>query len=98
MEYDKIIREQLQAGIIETIEPELVQEAAKACSWFGGPLLSLNDCLETGLNCIPKLFNILVQFRWHRVAVTADIEKAFLVVLPIVHFCGVRIHSSSHMS
>ena len=41
---------------------------------------SLNDCLMTGPNLIPKLFNILVQFRWNIVAVTADIEKAFLMI------------------
>jgi len=42
--------------------------------------LSLNDCLMTGPNLIPKLFNILVKFRWNLVAVTADIEKAFLMI------------------
>ena len=45
-----------------------------------GDLYSLNDCLETGPNYILKLLNILVQFRWHRIAITADIEKAFLMV------------------
>ena len=41
---------------------------------------SLNNCLLTGPNCILKLFNILIQFRWSLIAVTADIEKAFLMV------------------
>ena len=41
---------------------------------------SLNDCLMTGPNLIPKLFNILVKFRWNIVAVTADIEKTFLMI------------------
>ena len=41
---------------------------------------SLNDCLETGPNLIPKLFDILIKFRWHLVTVTADIEKAFLMI------------------
>lgn len=45
-----------------------------------GDLYSLNDCLLTGPNYIPKLFNILIQFRWHRIAITADIEKAFLMI------------------
>ena len=45
-----------------------------------GDLYSLNDCLETGPNYILKLLNILVQFRWHRIAIKADIEKAFLMV------------------
>ena len=41
---------------------------------------SVNDCLQTGPNYIPKLFDILVRFRWHQIAVTADIEKAFLMI------------------
>ena len=41
---------------------------------------ALNDCLQVGPNFIPKLFNILIQFRSHSVALTADIEKAFLMV------------------
>ena len=42
--------------------------------------VSLNDCLETGPNLIPKLFDVLIKFRWHRITLTADIEKAFLMV------------------
>ena len=41
---------------------------------------SLNDSLQTGPNLIPKLFDVLITFRWHLVAVTADIEKAFLMI------------------
>ena len=39
---------------------------------------SLNNCLEPGPNLLPELFNVLIRFRFHRVAVVADIEKAFL--------------------
>ena len=45
-----------------------------------GDDFSLNNCLSTGPNCIPKLFTILIQFRWNLIAVTANIEKAFLMV------------------
>ena len=41
---------------------------------------SLNDCLETGPNSTPQLFDTLVKFRWHKIGVTADIEKAFLMI------------------
>ena len=41
---------------------------------------SINKCLQTGPNLIPKLFDVLVRFRSHRIAVTADIEKAFLMI------------------
>ena len=39
------------------------------------PLLSLQL-----INMIPKLFNILVKFRWNLITVTADIMKAFLMI------------------
>ena len=113
LEYDKIIRDQLEAGIIEIVKPDSTNRAAGAPThtynlpvhylphhgvvrqdsqttklrivYDGsaralGDLYSLNDCLETGPNYIPKLLNILVQFRWHRIAIIADIEKAFLMV------------------
>ena len=41
---------------------------------------SLKDCLETGPNYTPQLFDTLVNFRWHKIGLTADIEKAFLMV------------------
>ena len=41
---------------------------------------SVNDYLQTGPNYIPKLFDILIRFCWHKIAVTADIEKAFLMI------------------
>ena len=41
---------------------------------------SLNDSPETGPNFIPQLFDTLVKFRWHRIGLTADIDKAFLMV------------------
>ena len=41
---------------------------------------SLNECLEVGPNLIPKLFDILVQFQSNAIALTADIEKAFLMI------------------
>ena len=41
---------------------------------------SLNDCLETGPNFTPHVFDILVKFRWNAIGITADIEKAFLMI------------------
>ena len=43
-------------------------------------VLSLNDCLQVGPNLIPKLFNVLIQFRCHPIALVGDIEKAFLMI------------------
>ena len=28
----------------------------------------------------PQLFDMLIKFRWHKIGLTADIEKAFLMV------------------
>lgn len=41
---------------------------------------SLNDCLEVGDNYIPHIFDMLTKFRWNAIGLTADIEKAFLMV------------------
>lgn len=42
---------------------------------------SLNDCLYTGPKFDQRILNILMRFCTHRVALTADIEKAFLMVV-----------------
>ena len=47
-----------------------------ASSKVFGP--SLNDCLHIGPSLNPLLFDILLRFRVHEVALTADVEKAFL--------------------
>ncbi|XP_035233432.1 uncharacterized protein LOC118205232 [Stegodyphus dumicola] len=41
---------------------------------------SLNDCLYSGPNLNPPLLEILIQFRTHGVAFTADIEQAFVQI------------------
>ena len=40
--------------------------------------LSLNDVLCAGPNLLPHLFDLLLRFRLHKVALTADTEHAFL--------------------
>ena len=109
-EYNNIITEQLNRGIIEVVSNSDVptegepsrqspfhylphhavirqdKQTTKVRIVYDGSAkststsFSLNDCLMTGPNLIPKLFNILVKFRWNIVAVTADIEKAFLMI------------------
>ena len=41
---------------------------------------SLNDCLHAGPKFDQKIFDLLLRFRVHKIAVTADIEKAFLMI------------------
>ena len=44
----------------------------------GGP--SLNECLYAGPKFDQHILDILIRFRSYRVALTADIEKAFLMI------------------
>ena len=42
--------------------------------------VSLNDCMETGPNLLPDLVGVLMRFRRWQIALTADVQKAFLQV------------------
>ena len=41
---------------------------------------ALNDCLYTGPKFGQKIMDIIMRFRIHKVALTADVEKAFLMI------------------
>ena len=41
---------------------------------------SLNDCLDKGPCMLPQIPLLLTKFRFHRIAILADIEKAFLQI------------------
>ena len=47
---------------------------------YGKRGTSINQCLFTGPSLLPDLFLVLIRFRKHPVALTGDIEKAFLQV------------------
>ena len=104
-EYDQIIPQRIQDGIVEIVPDKEINTAEESVHYlphhgvvrqdrettklrivYDGSAkppdrdYSLNDCLETGPNYIPQLFDTLVKFRWHRIGLTADIEKAFLMV------------------
>ena len=101
-EYDSVIKEQLEKGIIEpvieleraekihyiphhavvrrdakTTKVRVVYDASCKESPKGA---SLNDCLHIGPKLAQLLFHILLRFREKRIALVADIEKAFLSV------------------
>ena len=42
--------------------------------------VSLNDCLLKGPNITPLIFDIILRFRLFPIAITADIEQAFLQI------------------
>ncbi|GFX52060.1 reverse transcriptase domain-containing protein [Trichonephila clavipes] len=42
--------------------------------------LSLNDCLFHGVNLNPNTLDLLISFRSNKIAVLADVEKAFLQI------------------
>ena len=105
-EYNKIICDQLETGIIERV-PETSdssneekrinflphhpvirkdKDTTKVRIVYDGSAKgsnderSLNDCLQIGPNFTPHVFDILVKFRWNAIGITADIEKAFLMI------------------
>lgn len=39
---------------------------------------SLNDCIQTGINLYPNLFELLLKFRENVIAYTADVKQAYL--------------------
>lgn len=59
----------------ETTKPGVVYDASAST---GG--ISLNSCMHTGPSLLPNLMDILVRFRQLKLAIIADIEKAFLMV------------------
>ena len=67
--YDSIIKDQLKKEIIE----EVNDRTEKGCK-------SLNECLYRGPVILEDLCGLLLRFRTYKVALTADIEKAFLQV------------------
>lgn len=101
-EYNAVIEDQVQKGIIEKIDVTKVPEVGKvhylphhgvvrksvlstklrvvfdASSKATQDAPSLNDCLHVGPAQSPKIFEILLRFRERKVAVVADVEKAFL--------------------
>lgn len=42
--------------------------------------LSLNDCLQVGPTFNQNILHKLIRFLTHRIALTADVEKVFLIV------------------
>ena len=100
-QYDEIIQDQLEHGIIEEVKSDGVvgnvtylpyKEVIKnqspttkvrivynASARYRNQV-SLNDILYTDPCLNPKLYRLLLQFRLYPVAITADIEKAYIQI------------------
>ena len=46
---------------------------------------TLNNCLYSGPSLVSNICDVLIRFRYHRIAIVADIEKAFLMVNVVEH-------------
>ncbi|MBA4719446.1 MAG: hypothetical protein HRO68_10280 [Nitrosopumilus sp.] len=66
------------AVVRQSKETTKVRVVYDASAKVGGP--SLNDCLFTGPKFDQKILDLLLRFRTYPVALTADVEKAFLMV------------------
>jgi hypothetical protein len=91
-EYDKIIQDQVQKGIVEPVDPQVVPKAGNVHYLPHREVVRADkdttkvrvvydaSAKTTGPSLTPLIFDILLRFRVHSVAMTADIEKAFLNV------------------
>ena len=102
-QYDTVIREQLNLGVVEMIDKsheeqclpgtvhyfphkEVVKEdrtttklrVVHDASARSRSEPSLKDCLLSGPALTPLIFEVLLRFRLHKVALIRDLEKAFL--------------------
>ncbi|XP_037509595.1 uncharacterized protein LOC119386346 [Rhipicephalus sanguineus] len=71
MPHKEVIREQALTTKVRVVFD--ASSRARGCK-------SLNECLEKGDNLYQDLVKILLRFRTHPIAITADIEKAFLQI------------------
>ena len=65
-------------GVVHQDKTSKLRIVYDASARTNGP--SLNSCLYTGPSFGQSIFDILVRFRLHSVALAGDIEKAFLMV------------------
>ncbi|KAF2892049.1 hypothetical protein ILUMI_14124, partial [Ignelater luminosus] len=83
IEYDKIIRELMDNEIAEEIPSDCSSEKnlLHATSSTHAPgFASLNELLYCGENLVQDIMKILLNFCVGTIAITADIEKAFLQI------------------
>ena len=106
-EYNKIITDQLESGIIEELNPlmdcpepgkvhylphhPVIREQAETTKIrvvYDASAKLRTDMpllINIGPPLIPTIFDILLRFRWNRIAVTADIKSAFMMINTAEH-------------
>ena len=67
-----------QAVVRQNKETTKVRVVYDASAQSTGP--SLNDCLYAGPKFHQRILDILLRFRTHRIPLTGDVEKAFLMI------------------
>ena len=102
-EYDGVIREQIEQGIVEVVDDQTTLETCHPVHYIPHHAVirkdksttrlrivydasaksdgaSLNECLPAGPALTQGIFDTMLRFRNHKVAIVGDIEKAFLMV------------------
>ena len=72
MSHHGVVRKDRQTSKLRVVSDGSAKTSANS--------LSLNDHLEIGPNFVPSLFDLIIEFRRRAIALTADIEKAFLQI------------------
>ena len=64
--------------VLKNYDSNKMRVVYEGCAKFHKSLRSLNECLYPGPNLMKNLCGILLRFRLNKVAIIAEIEKAYL--------------------
>ena len=82
-----VLREDKKTTIVYDASSKTVGSMLNNCLYSGPSYASsetvgptLNNCLYSGPSLVSDICDVLIRFQYHRIAIVADIEKAFLMV------------------
>ena len=75
---DSIVTHYLPHMILKNNDPTKIRIVYEGCAKSFPSQRSLNECLYRGPNLVKSICGILLRFRLNKIAIIADIEKAYL--------------------